>query len=465
MTNNIMQACYNQKEVRENMQEVKNKASKQANTENILRTFLDGIKPEEEHAIGLELERLPISSTDYKMVDYAKENGIYDLLRNFAKLDGWEYITDDYNIIGLKKGEDVISLEPGAQFELSIKPEKNIADIKAKIDSLNKKLNPILRKYEINLLEYGVSPVSTYKKINLIPKKRYHIMAEYLWGILSDVMMRETAGIQACVDFSSEEDAIRKFRMANIISPFMTAMFANSPIRGGVDTGYKTFRGLSWLNTDNERCHFMSKKLFDKKSGYGFEDYIDEVLNTPMIFIVRNEKPVEILGKINFKQFMERGFEGHSATLEDFKLHANLYFPEVRLRNFIEIRNHDCANHGMQYSILAIYKGILYNHRALEDVEDLLKKFSYNDLMEFRYNVPKSALNAKVMKYQSKDIARDILNIAQHSLRENDEGEEAFLEPIFELTPYGLSPADVILSNWNTTWQKDVSKLIKYLNS
>lgn len=429
----------------------------------ILSIFENGCKKSGDEKIGIEFERIPISSKDFKTVDYSSENGIYDLLRNFAKLDNWDYITDDYNIIGLKKGNDTITLEPGSQLELSLMPEKNISDIKAKIDLFNKRISPILNKYEINLLEYGISPVSTYKYINLIPKKRYHIMADYLWGILSDVMMRETAGIQACYDFTSEEDAVRKFRISNIVSPFITGMFANSPIRGGVDTGYKTFRGLSWLNTDNERCHFMSKKLFENKSNYSFEDYVQEVLDTPMIFIIRDEKPIEILGKINFSQFMREGFEGHNATLEDFKLHANLYFPEVRLRNFIEIRNHDCANHGMQYSILAIYKGLLYNKEALSEIEKLMSKFSYEQIMEFRYTVPKNALKGRIGKLQVNDIVKEILQIVQNSLKENGYGEEQYLEPILELAPYGISPADLILNSWNGSWNKDVSKMIKYL--
>lgn len=447
------------------MLEAKDKFQRRADIKSILDTFTKGCKPAENHKVGIEFERIPISSKDFKTVSYDGESGIYDLLRAFAKQENWEYITDDYNIIGLKKGEDRIFLEPGSQLELSLEPQKNIADLKAKIDNFNKKITPILRKYEINLLEYGISPVSTYKYIDLIPKKRYHIMANYLWGILSDVMMRETAGIQACFDFSSEEDAIRKFRVANIISPFMTAMFANSPIRGGVDTGYKTFRGLSWLNTDNERCGFMSKKLFDAKSGYGFADYVEEVMNIPMIFIMRNNKPIEILGKMNFIQFMESGFDGYEATLEDFQLHANLYFPEVRLRDFIEIRNHDCANHGMQYSILALYKGLLYNKKALSDVERLMSKFDYNSMLELRYSVPKNALNAKIGKYRAKDIAKELLKVSQNALREEGNHEERFLEPIMELTPYGISPADLILKHWHGAWGKDVSRLVKYLNS
>lgn len=447
------------------MLKAKEEHNERLDVERIFALFGDGYKHAEDHKVGIEFERLPISATTLRMVDYAAENGIYDLLRAFAKLDCWDYITDDYNIVGLKKGGDTITLEPGCQLELSLQPEENIADIKAKIDNINKKINPLLRKYDINLLEYGISPVSTYKNIKLIPKKRYHIMANYLWGILSDVMMRETAGIQACFDFSSEEDAMRKFRVANMISPFMTAMFANSPIRGGVDTGYKTFRGLSWLNTDTERCGLANKKLFNARYDYSFKDYIMDVMKTPMIFIVRDEKPIEILGKMDFEHFMKYGFEGYTAKLEDFKLHANLYFPEVRLRNFIEIRNHDCANHGMQYAIMGIYKGLLYNEDGLESIEDLVSKFTYNDIMEFRYNVPRHALSTKIKKYSVKDISSEILKIAQACLRENGEGEEQFLEPILELTPFGLSPADVILGNWNGAWNKDVKKLVKYLNN
>ena len=164
-------------------------------------------------------------------------------------------------------------------------------------------------------------------------------MANYLWGILSDVMMRETAGIQVGIDYKSEEDAMKKFRLANMMMPFATAMYANSRIRGDVDTGYKSFRALAWLNTDNERCGFATK--FDRNMG--FRDYVNILLDTPMIFINREDKCVSLNGRLTFKQYMQNGFEGFSASMEDWKLHSNLYFPEVRLRNFIEIRNHDCV--------------------------------------------------------------------------------------------------------------------------
>lgn len=425
----------------------------------ILKLFEAGCKLSQTHKIGIEYERLPVFPVTSKAVDYSSEFGICNFLRNFAREENWDYIMDDYNIIGLKQGHDTITLEPGCQIEMSLEPQNTIDELKSKITDLDKKLKPVLNKFNIKLLNYGVSPLSTHKSINLIPKKRYKIMAKYLWGILSDVMMRETAGIQCCIDFESEEDAMRKFKIANKLVPFMTAMFANSPVRGGVETGYKSFRALSWLNTDNDRCGFVGQ--IDEH--FSFEEYVDYVLEAPMIFINRESGVIPVNGKITFNQFMEEGFEGFEADIDDFKLHANLYFPEVRMRNFLEIRNHDCVGKDLQYAILAIYKGILYSSNAMEEVEELFKPYEYRDFSELRYNVPKSALNAKIAHHNIKDIAKEILYIAEKSLIEMDLDEEKFIEPIKEYTLNGITPADIIIRNWNGLWNRDVKKLIKHV--
>ena len=433
------------------------KVKEKLEKEDILRLYKRGYKKPQDFTVGMEYERLPISATSFKNIGY--ENGICNFLRQFAKEENWDYITDDFNIIGLKQNHDTITLEPGCQVELSIKPEKTIFDLEKKIKSLNKKILPILDKLNINLLEYGVSPLTTHKNINIIPKKRYKIMARYLWGILSDVMMRETAGVQGCFDFTDEEDAVRKFKIANKMVPFMTAMFANSPIRGGVETGYKSFRSLSWLNTDNERCGYACN--LDEE--FSFDEYINKVMQSPVIFLNKGRNPLEINGRMNFEDYMEKGFEGFEATLEDYKLHANLYFPEVRLRNFIEIRNHDCTS--MPYSVLAIYKSILYNKYAMSEIEELFKPFSHMDFAELRYNIPKNALRCSIKNYTVLDIAKEILYISEKSLIEMNTGEEKYLEPIKELTLNGLCPADIILRSWNGSWNKDIKKLIKYLNN
>jgi len=432
------------------MVQTKEKLEKQ----DILKLFT--CKSKLERCIGIEYERLPISSTSFKAVEY---NVVCDFLRQFAKEENWDYITDDYNIIGLKQNHDTITLEPGSQIELSLKPEKTLFDLEKRINSLNQKMKPLLDKLGITLLEYGVSPLSTHKNINLIPKRRYHLMAKYLWGILSDVMMRETAGIQGCFDFESEEDAIRKFKLANKLTPFITAMFSNSPIRGGAETGYKSFRALSWLNTDNERCGFACNLDDD----FSFEQYIDNVIKSPVIFLNKDGQTIPVNGKINFENFMKNGYENFEADIEDFKLHANLYFPEVRLRNFIEIRNHDCNK--MPLAVLAIYKGILYNEKAMSDIEELFKLFTDKDFSELRYNIPKNGMLSSIKGHNVGEICKELLYIAERGLIDMRTNEEKFLEPIKELTLNGLCPADIIIRNWNGLWNKDVSKLVKYIEN
>lgn len=413
-----------------------------------------------DYEVGLEYERLPINSKTFDAVDYYCENGIYRLLRTFARNENWDYITDDFNIIGLKQGHDTITLEPGCQVEFSIKPQKTISDIKKKVTTLDALMCPILKQLGITLLNYGVSPKSTHRNISLIPKQRYSIMAKYLWGILSDVMMRETAGIQATFDFCSEQDAMRKFKIANMLSPFMTAMFANSPIRGGVDTGYKSFRALSWLNTDNDRCGFYT----DFKDDETFDDYISRVMETPMIFINRMDVPIKLDGRLDFKEFMVSGADNFEPEIDDYLLQANLCFPEVRLRNFVEIRNHDCGGKDAPYSMLAIYKGILYSEDAMEEIETLLTDLTPNDLNELRYNVPKNALNTKYGKYCVKDFAKEILYISEKSLISQGLGEEKFLDYIKSYTLDGVSPADVIIKNWYGKWNRNLSKLIEFVS-
>jgi len=433
---------------------------KRLEKEEILNLYKKGFKSAQDFKIGIEYERIPISLSSFKTVDYWSDYGIKNFLETFAKEETWDYITDNKNLVGLKNGHDTITLEPGCQVEISAKPQRTIFQLKDKIDLINSAIKPISDKMNFTLLSYGVAPYSTHKSINIIPKNRYKIMARYLWGILSDVMMRETAGIQCCIDFESEEDAMRKFKLANKLSPFMTAMFANSPIRGGVDTGYKSFRALSWLNTDNDRCGFAGKISEE----FSFEDYIDAVIKTPMIFINRNGLQFEINGDITFDEYMQNGWDGAYATLDDYELQANLYFPEVRMRNFIEIRNHDCVGGNLKYAILAIYKGIMYDKSAMNACEELFKPLQYKDFAELRYNVPKHTLNASVKKGKVLDYAKEIISIAENSLKAQQTGETMFLDSIKEYTFSGVTPADIILKNWYGCWNRNLSKLIKYLS-
>ena len=437
-----------------------NKIQNKLQIEEIKRLYTSGIKPKSLLKTGLEYERLPVSASTSLAASYYTESGVCEILREFAREENWDYITDDINIIGLKQFHNTVTLEPGSQLEFSTEPQRTVAELKNSIEKIDKFLKPIFDKKGIRLLNYGVSPLSTYKSIRLIPKRRYHIMAEYLWGILSDVMMRETAGIQGTFDFISEEDAMKKFKIANKLTPFMTALFANSPIRGGVDTGYKSFRALSWLNTDNERCGYCYN--FDNE--FSFDEYINYVMSRPMLFITRNNNTIEINGKIDFNKFMQTGYLNAEATMDDYLLQANLCFPEVRLRNFIEIRNQDCNSPERMYAIIALYKGILYDDNAIEEINNLFKDYKFKDFAELRYIVPRLATESPFGKHKVKDFIKEIYKISHKSLVNNFKDEEIFLESISELVEQGISPADIILKNWYGSWNKNIKKLIDFVS-
>ena len=173
-----------------------------------------------------------------------------------------------------------------------------------------------------------------------------------------------------------------------------------------------------------------------------FKDYVNELLETPMIFINRDNKCLSINGRLTFKQFMDKGFEGFYPTLEDWKLHANLYFPEVRLRNFIEIRNHDCVGGGLEYSIPALYKGIMYSKSAMEEVEDILNNFSANEIRELRYNVARCAISAKIKGKQILPLCKEFAEIAYYTLKTEGEHEEQFIEPLIDMLKRGKCLSD-----------------------
>ena len=174
-----------------------------------------------------------------------------------------------------------------------------------------------------------------------------------------------------------------------------------------------------------------------------FRDYVDTLLNIPMIFINRDNKCLSMNGRLTFKQFMDNGFEGFYPTIEDWKLHSNLYFPEVRLRNFIEIRNHDCVGGGLEFSIPALYKGIMYSKSAMTEVEEILSKYSIDNIKELRYKVARSALNATVDGKSILPICKEFAEIAYYTLKTEGEKEEKFLEPLIEMLKKGKCPADL----------------------
>lgn len=395
--------------------------------------------------VGLEYERI---STDKKTYLQADFSSLYEIIRNFSILNDFEPVYDNETIIGAKNIEgSSLSLEPGGQFEISLAPKKDLYEIQFLMANYIKQIDVLGEKFGVKFFAIGNNPKTCYQDMQILPKRRYQIMADYLVkkGEMAPVMMRETAGVQVNIDYENEIDALRKIKVSCLMSPFLTGLFANSPFRGGKLTPYKSMRAFAWKYTGSDRCNLFYKNLIDKSENL-YECYTNYILDVPMIFIVRDDKYINLDGKITFREFMERGYEGYSADLEDYKIHQSLCFPDVRLKNCIEIRNHDSQNLEVAIAIAGIYKGLLYNNCAIDEILDFLAPLNSSSLEKYGFLAAEKGINFEVseLKMSAVSVIKKILYLAQYSL---DINEQKYLDWLIDLATSKRCIADLVLEN------------------
>lgn len=424
--------------------------------------FHSGIKPKEDFKIGVEYEKLAVRKKTYKAVGYKEKNGIKDFLEKLAHRTNAEEIKEKNNLLGLKIEGSKITLEPGCQFELSLLPYKTIHECKAKIDSYNVLTEEMADESDFMWLGYGIQPVSTYEKIHLIPKQRYKLMDSYFkaLGTNAEIMMRETAGLQINVDYCSEEDAMNKLRCATFLSPIVSAMFANSPIRGGKLSNYRSYRANAWLLVDENRCGLIDSRLFHKELNYSFQNYCNLLLAKPVIYTERTGKN----SNATFKELLNKGL----VDIDDWNTHMSLYFPDVRLKNVIEIRNCDCQNPELMYSFFALWKGILYNEDSMKEAFETIEEFNWITINILRKSLPHIGLNVNFLGINLFDIAKELVKISKKSLKKQSEeqnipDESFYLEPIERVVSNKQTQADIIAKKWNYEWNKDLNKFIEHV--
>lgn len=395
--------------------------------------------------IGLEYERLSLDKKTYKNAQYDK---LEKIIKNFATISNWGLIYDDKTIIGaINKNNTSISLEPGCQIEISISPKKDILSIDLELKNIIESLDKIANIYDVIFVGYGISPVSNVDDIKLLSKRRYEVMNRFLpncqYGELAQKMMRKTAGIQINIDYLNSSDAYYKLKFFNLIMPFMMGICVNSPFENNNLSDKKSQRAHVWRYTGKQRCNFFYHKIFNNINAKNnlFKNYIQEILDVPMIFIERDEKIIEINGKITFRDFMKFGYEGYFATLDDYILHQSLCFPDVRLKKYIEIRNHDSFNPQMALALCAFYKGL-----ALEKIENILSEFEYlklEDVEKYNEKINDFGLDYKITdKIDGWDVVAKLFNLSAKNLATK---ERTYLVPILDILKLRKTNADLII--------------------
>ncbi len=401
--------------------------------DDIINYYKSACKAPENKKIGLEYERISLHAQTLKTID---PELMSKTIEEFAKRYGWGILYDESTVLGAIKDGTSISLEPAGQFEISYQPEDSIKNIEDGVSEIISDFDKLAKANNIAFLEKGLTPYSTHPEIKILKKNRYLIMAEYLkeQGSLAPAMMRETAGIQVNCDYSSEENAIFQLKFLNKIMPFMTALCANSNIRGGIDTNYKSYRALVWKYTDSARAGTFYNDILDGATG--FADYIKKIIDVPMLFIERNNKKILINGEISFREFLENGFMGERATLADYLLHSSLTFGDIRLKNSIEIRNHDSNSLDVALGLCAFYKGLLKNEDEIKKLYENFSDVTFEDIEKYGFDCAKYGLDFKLsgkIKEKFKN-AREIVNFLINQAENNlDDTEKHYLESLKKL--------------------------------
>ena len=428
--------------------------------------FHDAGKPRERWRVGTEYEKVGIYRDTGQAIPYFGKRSVDFILRELIERFGWEPEEQDGNIIALTRDKAQITLEPGGQIELSGEPCESIHCTYAEFDQHIRELLEVTEPLGIIFLGLGMQPVSRLEQIEWVPKQRYRIMAPYMLkvGKLGQRMMKQTATVQANIDYSDEKDAMAKFRTGMGLAPVLIAMFANSPICDGQLNGYRSFREHIWTDTDRNRSGLLKFAFAPEVS---FAHYVEYALDVPMYFIVRNKNYIDMTA-VTFRQFLTSGYNGERATIEDWNDHLTTLFPETRIKRYLEIRSVDSQPPDLMPALSALVKGAFYDNDCLQAAWDLVKGWSWDERMQVYLDSHRDALAARVRRYSLLDLARELVEIAWEGLRRqnqvNDLGDDEtiYLKPLKDLLSQGKCPADVLLEKWEGELHHDIKRLIAY---
>lgn len=438
----------------------------------LIATMSKGEKPKDQWRIGAEHEKFGFNKSDLARPPYDGDHGIHAMLTGLQRF-GWEPVVEAGHLIALTRKNNEgyaasVSLEPGGQFELSGAPLKTIHDICNETGQHLMEVKQVADLLGIGFLGVGFDPMWTREQVPVMPKGRYKIMRAYMpkKGNLGLDMMLRTSTIQANLDFSSEADMVMKFRTSLALQPIATALFANSPFTEGKPNGFLSARANVWTDTDPDRTGMIG---FVFEDGFGYERYADYALDTPMYFAMRGDTYHDLSG-LSFRQFIDGKLDAlpnDRATIKDWEDHLTTLFPEVRLKQYLEMRGADGGPWSRICALPALWAGIFYDAPSLAAAWDLCKDWDIEDHERLRRDVTKLGLKAEVAGRSVRDIAVDMVNIAKQGLKNRAcfsggmVDERGYLAELEDIADSGITPAERLLELYYGGWSGDLTRLYR----
>lgn len=433
----------------------------------LVEVLASGEKPREAWRIGTEHEKFGFRLDDLRPPTFDGERGIEALLKGLTRF-GWQPYEEHGHVIALLRDGASVTLEPAGQLELSGAPLVDIHETCREVGSHLNEVRQVADSLGLGFLGMGFQPKWLREDMPWMPKGRYKIMREYMpkVGSLGLDMMTRTCTVQVNLDYASEADMIKKFRVSLALQPVATALFADSPFTDGKPNGYLSYRSHIWTDTDRDRTGMLDF-VFDE--GFGYERYVDYLLDVPMYFTYRNGEYMDYAGH-SFKKFMKGeldGLKGQLPNVQDWNDHMTTAFPEVRLKKFLEMRGADGGPWSRLCALPAFWVGLLYDDEALDAAWDLVKNFSMEERNALRDGVPKHALKLPFRGATVRELSLEALKISAGGLarraRANTCGvnEAGFLESIIEIAESGITAAERKLELFHGPWGGVVDPVFK----
>ena len=413
----------------------------------MVKYFKNGEKKIEEFKIGIEFEHYVINKDTLETISYYGENGVAETLKELED-KGWIGSYEGEHILGLNKGNKTITLEPGSQLELSIEAQKDIADIEKEYLEFLEEMVTILENKNQGLMTTGYHPETKIHDIKLLPKKRYDFMFNYFKskGSHAHNMMKGTAALQVSLDFHSEEDYRKKFRVANSLSPVLFALFENAFYFEGEEWNKHNLRAYIWNNCDNDRSGIVDKALED---GFGYRDYAEYILNRPPIFVFKGKEIIPTGDKL-----VRDIFDPEDYDIKELEHLLTMFFPDVRTKGYIEIRMMDSVPYPLNFAAVALLKGIFYNEDNLNKTYNYIKDINIEDLKQSKQDIIENGLKGKLGEKTILEICKWLVETAKENL---DEKEQDYILPLEDMVSYEMNPYEITKSKAKLGKKKSLS--------
>ena len=431
----------------------------------LIEYLAQGSKPESAWRIGTEHEKFVFHLADHRPASYDEPNGIRALILGMTRF-GWEPVYEGDKPLALIKDLCSITLEPGGQFELSGAPLETIHQTCAELQLHLTQVREVAGELGLGMIGLGFAPKGRLEDIPRMPKGRSEIMRRYMpkVGTMGLDMMHRTCTVQVNLDFESERDMVRKFRTSLALQPMATALFAASPFKEGKPNGYLSYRSHVWTDTDNDRSGMLD---FVFEEGFGFERYVDYMLDVPMYFVYRDGGYIDAAGQ-SFKDFIAGklpALPGEIPHMGDWSDHITTAFPEVRLKRYLEMRGADGGPWRRLCALPALWVGLLYDRSALDAAEALVRDWTIPEIRAMRDQVPKLGLKTPFRSGTLRDVALEALAIARQGLHRrarlnssaDDEGY--FLDTLFTIAGSGQTPAEELLADYHEKWHEQIDPI------